>query len=97
MHNFAADGISLEVSIETIIVTMKLHNFCINQNSRQHRINWFATLREESDDWYRIAKEENWQIVAMLRESSEADFERGASKRREKMVALLEGRGILRP
>ena len=44
-----------------------------------------------------IAKEENWQIVTMLRESSEADFERGASKRREKMVALLEGRGILRP
>ena len=93
---------SLEVSIEIIIVTMKLHNFCINQNGRQHRINWYssqyiATLREESDGWYRIAKEENWQIVTMLRESSEADFERGASKRREKMVAPLEGRGILRP
>ena len=93
---------SVEVSIEIIIVTMKLQNFCINQNGRQHRISWYsshsiATLREESDEWHRIAKEENWQIVTMLPEYSEADFERGASKRMEKMVALLEGRGILRP
>ena len=93
---------SLEVCIEIIMVTMMLHNYCIARNGRPHRINNYCSnslelLKEEKSDWYRIAKEDNLEMVEMMRDSLEADLTRCSSKRREKMVALLEKRGILRP
>ena len=84
------------------MVTMMLHNYCIVRNGRPHRINNSCSnslelLQEEKSDWYRIAKEENLEMAEMMRDSLEADLTRGSSKRREKMVAFLEKRGILRP
>ena len=84
------------------MVTMILHNYCIARNGRPHRIknycpNSLDIMQEDTRDWYRIAKEDNLEMVEMMKESVEADVTRGCSKRREKMVAYLEKRGILRP
>ena len=60
------------------MIKMMLQNYCIASNGRPHRINNYCSnslelLQEETSDWYRIAKEDNLEMVEMRREFLEAN------------------------
>lgn len=49
-----------------------------------------AKLQEETDAWYNISNEDNYELLHFLQVSTNADLTGRAVVKREKIVALLE-------
>ena len=89
-----------------ILLTMKLHNYCMDlstgqQHNRSQRE--ISRMHQESQDWYELAKRDDFDRVDSLGrcstfgESEEANFSDAACTKREHFVAHLQILGISRP